>query len=47
MRFIAILHSLDSKNEHYAVEEVFEAQFAFADDYWTLILNLQLTIVLF
>ena len=40
MRFIAILHSLDSKHEHYVVEEVFEAQFAFADDYLTLNLNL-------
>ena len=47
MRFIAILRSLDSKHEHYVVEEVFEAQFAFADDYLTLNLNLRLPIVLF
>ena len=47
MRFIAILRSFDSKHEHYAVEEVFEAQFAFADEYLTLILNLRLPIVLF
>jgi len=46
-RFIAILRSLDSKHEHYVVEEVFEAQFAFADDYLTLNLNLRLRIVCF
>jgi len=47
MKFIAILCSLDSKHEHYAVEAVFEVQFAFADDYLTLNLNLRLPIVLF
>ena len=47
MRFIAILRFLDSKHEHYVVEEVFKAQFAFADDYLTLISNLRLPIVLF
>ena len=44
-RFIAILRSLDSK--HVSREEVFKAQFAFADDYLTLNLNLRLPIVLF
>ena len=34
-------------DSHYVVEEVFEAQFAFADDYLTLNLNLRLPIVLF
>ena len=45
MKFIAILHYLDSNHEEYVLEKVFTVQFAFADGSLTFNMNLHFVLL--
>jgi len=45
MKFIAILHYLDSNHEEYVLEKVFTVQFAFADGSLTFNTNLRFVLL--